>query len=42
MKKQIEDLIKVLQSEGYDNEEVHCEYDAILEKFILNKEFWYA
>lgn len=35
-KEQVEDLIKDLQSNNYDPERAHIQYDALLEEFILN------
>lgn len=35
MEQEIRDMINVISSGRYDNEAVHGDYDALLEKFIL-------
>lgn len=36
MKEKIEAMIAIIKSGTYDNEIIHCEYDSLLENFILN------
>jgi hypothetical protein len=36
MEQKIKALLEIFSKEGYDREEIHIQYDDLLEKFILN------